>query len=189
MAAMPIGINDILLGGYRSPKARNKKRNGQNWRPDPERQSHYVAMKRLLTVQSDHVIFKIIPEMSNSSPDSHDGLPVGHRPPADGLKKTPMVASKALSALYDDVAIRRPRVIVARDVKWVGLAQPGLDPRVLFHEYFVVRRVYLFWLKKKRRQQDLSADAFPLRLFYWIFDKLETRGYFRAADRFQVLRT
>ncbi|KAG6401919.1 hypothetical protein SASPL_138787 [Salvia splendens] len=100
-----------------------------------------------------------------------------------------VVASKALSALYDDVAIRRPRVIVARDVKWVGLAQPGLDPRVLFHEYFVVRRVYLFWLKKKRRQQDLSADAFPLRLFYWIFDKLETRGYFRAADRFQVLRT
>ncbi|XP_047946823.1 uncharacterized protein LOC125193121 [Salvia hispanica] len=69
--------------------------------------------------------------------------------------------------------------------KIMGVAMFGL--LALWVCFLVVRRLYLFWLKKKSRQQDLTVDAFPLRVFYWIFDKLETRGYLRAAGRFQVL--
>ena len=43
-----------------------------------------------------------------------------------------------------------------------------------------VRDWYRSWLSKKRRQVDLGAHAFPLRLLYWISQHLDMRTIFRA---------
>ncbi|KAL1541861.1 ankyrin repeat-containing protein-like protein [Salvia divinorum] len=50
----------------------------------------------------------------------------------------------------------------------------------LLSAYVVVRQLYRSWKSKKRRQQDLAGDAFIRRVFYWIFQQLETRGCLRA---------
>ncbi|KAG6399277.1 hypothetical protein SASPL_140753 [Salvia splendens] len=42
--------------------------------------------------------------------------------------------------------------------------------------YGVVRQMYLSWKSKKRRQQDLAADSFILRCFYWIFELSDCRS-------------
>ncbi|XP_047971573.1 ankyrin repeat-containing protein NPR4-like isoform X2 [Salvia hispanica] len=42
--------------------------------------------------------------------------------------------------------------------------------------YGVVRQMYLSWKSKKRRQQDLTADNFILRGFYWIFELSDRRS-------------
>ncbi|KAL1569034.1 ankyrin repeat-containing protein NPR4-like isoform X2 [Salvia divinorum] len=41
--------------------------------------------------------------------------------------------------------------------------------------YGVIRQMYLSWKSKKRRQQDLTADSFILRGFYWIFELSDRR--------------
>ncbi|XP_047944802.1 ankyrin repeat-containing protein At5g02620-like [Salvia hispanica] len=46
--------------------------------------------------------------------------------------------------------------------------------------YAVVRKLHLSWKRKKRQRQDLTADGFIRRVFYWIFQHLETRGFLRA---------
>ncbi|KAG6401925.1 hypothetical protein SASPL_138793 [Salvia splendens] len=39
-----------------------------------------------------------------------------------------------------------------------------------------VSKLHQSWESKRRRQLDLAADAFPRRVFYWIFQQLEKRG-------------
>ncbi|XP_047965445.1 ankyrin repeat-containing protein At5g02620-like [Salvia hispanica] len=48
---------------------------------------------------------------------------------------------------------------------------------------FVIQ-LHQSWDNKRRRQLDLSADAFPWRVFYWIFQQMEeTRGHFQMFQR------
>lgn len=47
--------------------------------------------------------------------------------------------------------------------------------------YVAVRHLYRSWKNKKLRQQELGADAFIRRVFYWIFHQLEIWGFSRAG--------
>ncbi|XP_057776302.1 ankyrin repeat-containing protein ITN1-like [Salvia miltiorrhiza] len=43
--------------------------------------------------------------------------------------------------------------------------------------YVVISKLYVSWKEKKRQQHDLTTDHFVRRLFYWIFQQLERRGF------------
>ncbi|XP_057775547.1 ankyrin repeat-containing protein At5g02620-like [Salvia miltiorrhiza] len=62
----------------------------------------------------------------------------------------------------------------------VTLLAVDLNTFGLILAYVVIRKLYLTWKTKKRQQQDLTADAFVRRVFYWIFHQLETRVFLRG---------
>ncbi|XP_047956897.1 ankyrin repeat-containing protein NPR4-like [Salvia hispanica] len=57
---------------------------------------------------------------------------------------------------------------------------------VIWACYEYVKRLYRSWVNKKNRQIDISVEALHHRLFYWIFGKLETRGYL-IDGQFKIL--